>query len=78
MRENSGQGEATNNMRDPTMRDHEGGKGPAQDSARGPDGNRTDIAGNVREHGEDPSPDNRARGETSGAERAPPVDIDAG
>jgi hypothetical protein len=35
-----------------------------------------EIAGNVGRKGEDPSPDDRARGETSDKERAAPVDID--
>jgi hypothetical protein len=33
MRVNSGQGDSTNNNLDPTLRDHEGKKGPAQRSA---------------------------------------------
>ena len=33
MRVNSGHGDSTNNNRDPTLRDHEGKKGPAQRSA---------------------------------------------
>jgi hypothetical protein len=33
MRTNSGAGEAKNNNHDPTLRDHEGKKGPAQRSA---------------------------------------------
>lgn len=33
MRVNSGEGESTNNNLDPTLRDHEGKKGPAQQSA---------------------------------------------
>lgn len=35
-----------------------------------------EIAGNVERHGEDPSPDDRERGETSRKEREAPVDID--
>lgn len=34
-----------------------------------------EIAGNVERHGEDPSPDDRERGETSRNERQTPVDI---
>jgi hypothetical protein len=34
MRTNSGAGEAKNNNHDPTLRDHEGGKGPAQTALR--------------------------------------------
>ena len=33
MRVNSGEGDSTNNNLDPTLRDHEGKKGPAQRSA---------------------------------------------
>ena len=32
MRTNSGQGDSTNNNLDPTLRDHEGKRGPAQQS----------------------------------------------
>ena len=34
MRTNSGSGESKNNNHDPTLRDHEGGKGPAQTALR--------------------------------------------
>lgn len=33
-----------------------------------------DITGNVRRKGEDPSPDDRERGETSQADRPAPID----
>jgi hypothetical protein len=36
-----------------------------------------EIARNARRKGEDPSPDDRERGEISTADRAPPVDIDS-
>ncbi|MFN3726209.1 MAG: hypothetical protein ACK4SZ_07885 [Allosphingosinicella sp.] len=75
MRDNSGQGESKNNMRDPTMRDHEGGKGPALQSATMQErGSAFDITGNAKERGEDPSPGNRDRGETSSADREIAVD----
>jgi hypothetical protein len=35
-----------------------------------------DIAGNVAEKGEKPSPGNRDRGETSDTDAAPPVDLE--
>jgi hypothetical protein len=35
-----------------------------------------DVAGNVLEKGEDPSPDDRDRGETSGADSPAPTDFD--
>ena len=34
MRTNSGAGEAKNNNHDPTLRDHEGSKGPAETALR--------------------------------------------
>ena len=37
-----------------------------------------DIAGNVREKGEDPSPDDRDRGETTSMDRNSPVDVETG
>ena len=56
MRENSGHGDAENNLRDPTLKEHETG------------------GGNARAAGEGPSPDDRARGETSRADDAPPAE----
>ncbi len=38
---------------------------------------KADITGNVKEKGQDPSPDNRARGEMSDADRPGPIDADA-
>ena len=35
------------------------------------------IAGNVREKGEDPSPDDRDRGETASTEGEAPIDLDS-
>jgi hypothetical protein len=37
-----------------------------------------DITGNVREKGEDPSPDDRDRGETTSMDRNSPVDVEKG
>jgi hypothetical protein len=71
MRDNSGKGKGENNLRDPTLREHEGkGHHEPQPAPR----DEAQIGGNVRPRGEDPSPDNRKRGETSGADKAPPVD----
>ena len=72
MRDNSGQGKAKNNLRDPTLKEHEeaGGHRPAADVP----GEEAVIRRNARERGEDPSPDDRARGETSVADPAAPVD----
>jgi hypothetical protein len=75
MRENSGQGDAQNNLRDPTLKEHEaegGHKAPQPQP-----GDAAVIGANAHERGEDPSPDNRERGETSVADAAP-VDADTG
>jgi hypothetical protein len=76
MRENSGQGEAQNNLRDPTLKEHEaeGGRKAPQPEP----GDEAVIGANARRLGEDPSPDDRERGETSVADAAPPADSDAG
>ena len=37
-----------------------------------------DIAGNVKDKGEDPSPDDRQRGESTSMDRKSPVDADNG
>lgn len=59
------------------MTKHSGGatinRGPAPEPERDRVG---EVAGNVREKGGDPSPDDRDRGETSTAERSAPVDLD--
>lgn len=71
MRENSGQGDAENNLRDPTLKEHEevGGRRVPQpvpgDKARiGDDGN-----------GETVSPSDRERGETASDDAGLPVDV---
>jgi hypothetical protein len=73
MRDNSGQGESKNNNHDPTLKELEGKDGPAQQSADMP-AESFDIAGNAKQKGEQPSPGNRARGETSLADPAPGTD----
>ncbi len=59
------------------MTKHKGGptinRGPAPEARRDDVG---EVAGNVREKGEDPSPDDRERGETSSADDPAPVDLD--
>lgn len=70
MRDNSGNGKADNNNLDPTLDEHAEGKGPAQRSARMTEGSAFDIGNNVETKGQDPSPGNRARGETSDKEAA--------
>ena len=42
------------------------------------DSDQFEIGGNVRARGEDPSPDDRARGERTSADAGSPVDIDNG
>jgi hypothetical protein len=76
MRDNSGQGDSKNNLRDPTLKEHEaqGGHKPQH----GVPGAEATISGNARERGEDPSPDDRARGETSVADPAAPIDAEQG
>ncbi len=46
-------------------------KGPARKQDGGED---FEMTGNARRRGEDPSPDDRDRGETSVKERRPPVE----
>ncbi|WP_340314402.1 hypothetical protein [Rhizorhabdus argentea] len=72
MRENSGKGAAENNLRDPTLDEHAAQGG--QRAPRPKPGGEAEVGGNARAAGEDPSPDNRARGETSRADHAPPAD----
>jgi hypothetical protein len=69
MRVNSGSGKPTNNNLDPTLKEHEaeGGHRPA---GRTP-GDQAEIGPDADE---DLSHDDRARGETSSADNAPPVD----
>lgn len=50
-------------------------QGPAARRAQIKEGDEFAIAGNARERGEDPSPDDRKRGETSIKDPAAPVDI---
>ncbi|WP_343519993.1 hypothetical protein [Sphingomonas sp.] len=72
MRDNSGQGKSNNNLHDPTLKEHE-----AEAGHRAPlpqPGEDAKIAGNASERGEDPSPDDRERGETSDADHAAPLD----
>ena len=48
-------------------------QGPAPEQRRE---ESADITGNVKKKGEDPSPDNRERGERSGADAPGPIDAD--
>jgi len=49
-----------------------GNAGPTADRKRTAENGGFDVTGNVEKKGEDPSPDDRDRGETSGKERARP------
>ncbi len=66
MKDNSGQGDSKNNLRDPTLKDHETETVPQQrkgDFTSGADA--AEMVGNAKERGEHPSPSGRVRGETS-------------
>jgi hypothetical protein len=56
----------------PTINQGGASKPTADEAAR-----EFDIAGNVAEKGEKPSPGDLERGETSGADAASPVDLEA-
>jgi hypothetical protein len=61
------------------MTKHSGGATINQGGAPEPNPERPgefDIAGNVAEKGEEPSPGKRARGGTTGADTGSPVDLD--
>ena len=72
MRDHSGKGKSQNNNRNPTLDEHAeaGGHRPARPGPADQD----DITGNARVRGEDPSPDDRRRGETASTDRAAPVE----
>jgi hypothetical protein len=75
MRDNSGSGKGKNNMRDPTMRDHEGEDREAKQEGRDfTEGAAFDFGKDRTERDEKRSPSDRTRGETASTERAPPVD----
>ncbi len=74
MRENSGKGKSTNNNLDPTLKEHEA-EGGHRPPAKAPAGEAV-IGANAKQRGEDPSPDDRERGETSIADAAADLDID--
>lgn len=75
MRDNSGMGKSSDNLRDPTLRDQ-----ATEGRHRAPTpvpGDEAEIGGNARLRGEDPSPDDRKRGETSIADRSTNVNKEA-
>jgi hypothetical protein len=47
-------------------------------SPKKPETDEFDITGNVRKKGEDPSPDDRERGESTSMDRNSPVDVENG
>src|SRR3546814_6592213 len=53
MRENIGQGDAENNLRDPTVREHEAERGQRVSNPK--PGDKAEIGGDARAVGEDPS-----------------------
>ena len=68
MRDNSGMGKSSNNLRDPTLKEH-----ATEGRHRAPTpvpGDEAEIGGHARQRGEDPSPGDRKRGETSIADGA--------
>jgi hypothetical protein len=76
MRDNSGSGKGKNNMRDPTMRDHEGENRTGQNEGRDlTEGSAFNIGDNARDGGEKRSPGDRARGETASTDRKTAVDV---
>jgi len=74
MRDNSGSGKGKNNMRDPTMRDHEGEGRSGQEGRDFTEGPAFNIGGSARDRDEKRSPGDRARGETASTDRPAPVD----
>ena len=62
-------------MSDDKERTRNPDEGTAARRAKIKEGDEFAIAGNARERGEDPSPDDRSRGDTSIKDPAPPVDI---
>jgi len=74
MRDNSGSGKGKNNMRDPTMRDHEGEHRSRQQGRDFTERSAFNIGGSARDRDEKLSPDDRARGETASTDSAAPVD----
>ena len=60
---------------DRAFEERQANQGEAARRAQIKEGDEFAIAGNARERGEDPSPDDRSRGETSIKDSAPPVDI---
>ena len=75
MAETSKPGKGLHHERDDSRDGSEERKGAAQRSAMFDQQSPDEIAGNVRTKGQDPSPDDRARGETSDKDKTPATDI---
>lgn len=73
MRDNSGQGDASTNTGDPTLKDNEGRGGTGNRPGDQIDGASFDIG---QDKGEKLSPSDRGRGETAAGEGEAPVDLD--
>lgn len=73
MKENSGNGKATNNNLDPTLDEHKAAGGH-HEPARVPGDD--DAIGRKGEPGQQQSPSGRGRGETAPGTPAAPIDID--
>jgi len=76
MRDNSGSGKGKNNMRDSTMRDHEGqGRAGEIEGRDLTERSAFDIGDNAREEDEKSSPSDRTRGETASTDPKARVDV---
>jgi len=76
MRDNSGSGKGKDNMRDPTMRDHEGDDRKAENEGRDlTQGSAFDIGDNARDRDEKNSTSDRARGETASTDFKARADV---
>jgi hypothetical protein len=72
MRDNSGSGKGKNNMRDPTMRDREGGHRLGDREGR--DFTEESALGKTPARDEKTSPSDRARGETASSDKAAAIE----
>jgi len=76
MRDNSGSGKGKDNMRDPTMRDHEGDDRKAENEGRDlTQGSAFNIGENARALDEKISPSDRARGEAASSDPKARADV---
>ena len=76
MRDNSGSGKGKNNMRDPTMRDHDGqGRAGEIEGRDLTEGSGFNIGDKAREKNEKNSSSDRTRGETASTDPKARVDV---